>query len=300
MLLAVAKDFSRLDQVTVKTLVETPLPSLAGSPTKVESAAARDKAFDQLAASCDATLLIAPEFEGILLRLASRVSELGGRLLSPGPEFIAIASDKHETAIRLHAKGVNVPEGIVLMPGERSPDSFRYPAILKPIDGAGSIGVERWDQPGSTPTAAGAYRLEHFVEGTPVSVAVVCGPNKCVPLAPSSQRLDNQFAYEGGSLPLADDLQKRATSLALEAVEALPERVGYVGVDMVLGESKEGSGDKVIEINPRYTTSYVGLRAATRHNLAKLVLDLSNGEPVSQPEWERAVEFDATGEIRER
>src|SRR5437868_1955977 len=43
---------------------------------------------ERLAATADATIVIAPEFDGILLKTARRVAASGGRLLSPSPEFI--------------------------------------------------------------------------------------------------------------------------------------------------------------------------------------------------------------------
>jgi predicted ATP-grasp superfamily ATP-dependent carboligase len=44
----------------------------------------------------------------------------------------------------------------------------------------------------------------------------------------------------------------------------LPQPLGYLGVDLILGEDGNGAVDCVVEINPRLTTSYVGLQAAAR------------------------------------
>ena len=65
-------------------------------------------------------------------------------------------------------------------------------------------------------------------------------------------------------------------TLARRAVEALAGLRGYVGVDVVLGDN-----DQVIEINPRLTTSYVGLRALAETNLAEAMLRVVGGEEVS-------------------
>jgi predicted ATP-grasp superfamily ATP-dependent carboligase len=56
-------------------------------------------------------------------------------------------------------------------------------------------------------------------------------------------------------------------SLGMRALHCFPVLLGYVGVDAVLGMAVDGSGDRAIEINPRMTTSYVGLRALTDDNL---------------------------------
>ena len=96
-----------------------------------------------------------------------------------------------------------------------------------------------------------------FVPGMAASVAFLIGPGRCVPLAPAAQHLsdDGRFRYLGGSVPLTAELSERAIRAGRRAVEAIGGLRGYVGVDVVLGDT-----DQVIEINPRLTTSYVGLR----------------------------------------
>lgn len=301
MLQAVAEDFSLVSGTDVTTLIE---PSVAATPVtanivSVENAEQRDAAFDQLVRECDATILIAPEFEGILLRLATRARQLGGRLLSPGPEFIEIASDKHETATCLVTAGVATPRGLVVMPGERTTEYFDYPAVLKPIDGAGSMGVMRIEGPTVVPAESGAYRLEKLIDGQPVSMAILCGGPEPVPLALMSQKFASEadFTYLGGQTLTEPKMVERVMKLALSAIQAMPQAVGYVGIDIVLGEAVDGSDDHVIEINPRYTTSYVGLRAGTQRNLAELVLQLSNGDAATGPQFDGAVQFDTTGNV---
>ena len=70
-----------------------------------------DEELERLGAAADATILIAPEFDGILLKAARRVVAAGGRLMSPSPEFIRIAADKQRTCEMLQAAGVPVPDG---------------------------------------------------------------------------------------------------------------------------------------------------------------------------------------------
>lgn len=59
---------------------------------------------------------------------------------------------------------------------------------------------------------------------------------------------------------------------------------GYIGVDLILGHADDGSEDCVIEINPRVTTSYLGLSAACTTNLAEEMWRIAEGE-------QRCVEF---------
>ena len=111
----------------------------------------------------------------------------------------------------------------------------------------------------------------------------------------------NGPADEFHVLPLEPALARRANELAARAVAALPNPLGlgYVGFDLVLGDAPNGQDDVVIEINPRLTTSYVGLRALARENLAAAMLDAACGRAPRLSFADRQLEFDSDGTIRE-
>ncbi len=156
-----------------------------------------------------------------------------------------------------------MPTGRVLESDEPLPVDFPYPAVLKPIDGAGSQDTYFVRTPMEKPPAyAWRRRLERFVPGMAASAARLCGPAEGVGLAPCKQRIsdDGRLRYLGGELPLAAGFAERAEQLASRALAAMPRAIGFVGVDLVLGREPDGSEDYVIEVNPRLTTSYVGLR----------------------------------------
>jgi hypothetical protein len=230
---------------------------------------------------------------------AQLIEQLGGRLLSPGSDFIQIAADKHLTTEAMRRAGIPAPRGKVWSSDE-TVSAVSFPAVIKPIDGCGSQDVRRLNSVEQLEdAAAGRWRIEEYIAGTPASVSILCGPGGNWPLAACEQRLsdDGRFAYLGGRLPLAPDLDGRARRLAERAIEALPPTIGYVGVDLVLGDATDGSGDCIVEVNPRLTTSYVGLRAASNLNMARAMLAVARGdEPVlsfrSEP-----IEFTAAGDI---
>ena len=66
--------------------------------------------------------------------------------------------------------------------------------------------------------------------------------------------------------------------MACSAVNAIPGMKGYVGVDLVL------SNDSVwlIEINPRVTTSYIGLRQILSANLAEIIWNACTRETLPE------------------
>jgi len=266
----------------------------------VQSAAEHLDQFERLAAQADATLLIAPEFDGILLKAARRVVSCGGRLRSPSPEFIRLTADKHKTCVRLAAAGIQVPQGIVLEPEQKLPADFSYPAVLKPVDGAGSQDTLLVAGPHDEPAPyAWPRRLERYMPGMAASVAFLCGPAGRVPLLPCKQRIseDARLRYRGGELPLPASLGERAVGLADRALAALPAAQGYVGVDLVLGRDPDGAEDFVIEVNPRLTTSYVGLRAMAKTNLAEAMIRVAEGDTTPVEFLPRSLEFDVDGNV---
>lgn len=93
------------------------------------------------------------------------------------------------------------------------------------------------------------------------------------------------------------ELADRATDLAEQCLAALPPARGYVGIDVIVGREADGSEDVVIEVNPRLTTSYVGLRAMTQDNLAKTLVDVAIGESATIDFNEDAFEFLSDGTV---
>jgi predicted ATP-grasp superfamily ATP-dependent carboligase len=300
---ALAADLMRIPGARVTALRDPRVVQLSlhgGEIIDVQSSADHSQEFKRLAASADSTILIAPEFDGILLKAARRAVDYGARLYSPSPEFIRLAADKHATCKTLAAAGVPVPHGRLLEPEEKLPVDFSYPAVLKPVDGAGSQDMLLVAGPHDEPAPyAWPRRLERYMAGLAASVSVLCGAAGCVPLVPCKQRIseDGRMRYLGGELPLTAGMAERAITLALRALEVLLPTNGYVGVDLVLGREPDGGEDFVIEINPRLTTSYVGLRAAAKTNLAAAMLCVAEGDAAPVEFVDRALEFDAGGNV---
>ncbi len=305
MLTALVADFSKIDGTRVTLLRDIRLDDW-GLPEceviEVHSSSHRQDEIERLASQADHTLAIAPEYDDILLQTLRHAQQAGGRLLSASGEFVKLTADKDQTALHLTKAGVPVPEAVTLSSDEEKlPTDFIYPAVIKPVCGAGSqhtlLVSSPQDEPPPYPWPS---RLERYCPGMAASVAMLCGPTHRTPLPACRQNLstDGRFSYRGGSLIHEADLARRATLLADRAMEALPPALGYVGVDLVLGKATDGSEDFVIEVNPRITTSYVGLRAATDDNLAAALLENAAGR-VSSPRFHSdRLEFSADGMIR--
>jgi predicted ATP-grasp superfamily ATP-dependent carboligase len=233
-----------------------------------------------------ATVVVAPETSGVLASRVAAVRAAGGVVLGPSNAFILLAADKQATIDALAAAGIPVPAGRSLAADEAWPERFRLPAVRKARASTGCDGlvVVRPGAPLPSPAPV-ATRLEALIEGEAVGVSCLLGPRGVVPVAALGQRFSQgqSPAYLGGEPLGSDALQRRAEGLAVRTVEALLRRTGtaggggWVGVDMILGSRSDGLDDRVLEANPRVTTSFVGLAAAARKSLVRAIVDAAAG-----------------------
>lgn len=300
---ALGDDFARLPDSQVTLLRDVRVMNLSAPGCDligVDSPGGRDSLLRHHFAISDGVVLIAPETDHQLLTLTREAEAAGAILLSPPSSFVEAAADKRQALSQLRAAGVPVPEGVVLEPEDPLPADFTYPAVLKPIDGAGSedtyLVSSSTDSP---PPYAWPRLLEPYHAGMIVGVSVLTFAGGAVPLMPFEQRVssDGQLRYLGGRAPIAKGLAERARELALAAIDAMPPCVGYVGVDMVLGAAPTGADDVVLEVNPRLTTSYIGLRHAAGVNLAQAMVDCRQGNAPEAPFNGRAIEFTTDGMV---
>jgi predicted ATP-grasp superfamily ATP-dependent carboligase len=262
---------------------------------------------DGLIASADAVWLVAPETGGCLERLAARAESMGTTLLGPGAAAIRRASDKAGLPRRLARYGVPHPKTRVLRPGAdrgRAAREVGYPVVVKPTRGAGCQGVclardarelSRAVDMADRANGKGPLLLQRYVPGVAASVSLLADGKRAVALTVNGQwvRASRPFAYRGGTTPLDHPLVPRAVEAAIGACRALPGLRGYVGVDVVLTDSEA----VVIEVNPRLTTSYLGVRAALEGNVAALALAACAGALPVPPPARRHVRYTAAGRI---
>ncbi|MEI7861035.1 MAG: ATP-grasp domain-containing protein [Planctomycetota bacterium] len=316
MLLALVADAAKCHTLSLTVLLDaaapplfstgTPGPQLVMVPPGQEASL-----LCREAAAHDWTLIVAPETDGILARRVSTARASGGKVAISGREFLATASSKQATVLQLAAAGVPVPAGRLVAAGEPPPTGFHLPAVQKGVDGVGCDGFAVLaGQP--LPVAAYPRRVEAFVAGLPVGVSCLCGPRGITVLPPVLQHFSASTGFSGGSVPLPPDLVPRAEQLARRAVAALSrprssgqpgdgQAGGWVGVDMILAAAGDGSGDRVLEVNPRLTTSFVGLAQLSKKSLLAALLAAAGGE---EPQWapemarlERGLQFGVDGNV---
>lgn len=246
------------------------------------------------AAEADYSLIVAPEFDAILLQRLEWVLEAGGRLLGPGPQAVRLTGDKWQMYQHWRQRGVPTP---VTWLDDMTPPC-PGPYVSKWREGAGS---QEMRLSADFEPRGERFLWQRFHPGLPASVTFLAGRNgRLLPLLPGEQRLaaGGRFGYAGGMMPLPTDLADRAIRLGRRALADIPDLLGWVGVDLVLDENGDETNDVAIEVNARLTTSYLGLRALSRKNLITLMLALAQGEDV-QPAWKPGrVAFTPDGQVR--
>jgi len=278
---AIAADFASISEPpTVRVIVtlDSRLPADPG-PWTVERVAPGEatQRLRQLAPSADFTVLIAPETTGALAQLTRVLRDAGTRLLGSTAEAIELTGDKARLAAWLQGAGIDTPPTRTVIPAAGLPADADYPAVLKPVDGAGSLNTFLVADQNSVPLEANAMPaavLQPFISGAPMSASfLVGGDGAAYLIGIGAQRMairDRRFEYLGGTLPVSCPGALAQLEPAIASIAGLR---GFVGIDFLWELERRHA--TVLEINPRPTTSYVGLsRLLHPGTLARAWLDV--------------------------
>ncbi len=257
------------------------------------------------ARECDMAILIIPETDGLLTKGISLLRAAGINVLAPTGTAIGLTADKWATAKCLHQNNIAHPDtwslerrrtesadrqytrSRPLAAGRLDPVFSGFPSsgyLVKPRDGCGAAHIRRYDELEPALASMKPHEItQKYWAGRSASVLVIASAENArvsvlpavwqnLEVVPHSASHDSastsHFAYQGGSGPLASELQLRAHALTSRVLQALPGKIcGFVGIDLILGE--DANHDAVIEINSRLTTSYIGLRQMTDENLTR-------------------------------
>jgi len=293
MLSALVQDFDKVKNVETLTLLERSKNKL-GRHCQYTSHEEEPTHFKEMVERADQILLIAPECDGILAKRSRLVLDAGKPLLGSLPAAIELTGDKW--AMARHFADHQVPTPLPTEILGNGSDALPFPMVCKPRHGAGSQATYLVHDENELTYARAKARTElpsqdligqPFAPGVPASITFLIGPNQMLALVPGEQQLsrEGRFHYLGGRWPLPQPLAQRAQVLGRKAIGTVEGLFGLVGVDLVLGHVEDGSGDFVIEINPRPTTSYIGLRQLAEENLADLFLRVVGGEKETSVRW---------------
>lgn len=292
MLRALVGDLAALPGARVVTMCDhrIDLADLPAERRVVRDPGERRSAFAELVATSDALWPIAPETGGALEALSRAALAAGRILLNSRPDAVQLTASKRRTAAALAAADIAViPTYRLSEARPAAPGQW----VAKPDDGCGCEdtrlcddfdGAMRWIEARSQPER---YVLQPYVPGEAGSLCVLARDGAAWLLSVNRQRIvvrDGCFSFCGSVVNDFADGDGRYARLAARVAQAVPGLWGYFGVDLVLGER----GPIVVEVNPRLTTSYVGLGAALGCNPAALVLGLHARErPFAPPPFQR-------------
>ncbi len=280
MLQAMVHDVSSFADVVVPIDPRLGVEVDAAETVPIEAAIAPWAQWAAVAKNCDSALVVAPESDGVLAKGVAVLRAAGVDVVASSGDFLRVASDKLQTAKVLHDAGVAHPLYMAMSDRRFELELERYNRfVVKPRDGCGTQEINTYDSfDEAQAELTDDLILQEWRPGRSISISLIASGNHQVYLPAVGQNLDNKTCeYAGGCGPLNDDAQRRATSLASRAIAAMPPMArGFVGLDLLLADRP--SEDCVIEINPRLTTSYVGLRRMIKGNLAARLFQIETGQ----------------------
>ena len=240
-----------------------------------------------LIASSDAVWPIAPETDEILSKIAASVTAQDKTLLLSSPAAVALCSDKLATYQALAAAKI---AAVVTKPLLAVAD---YKAVIKPRDGVGCQGGFICDNQQQLSTAmadinAEDYLIQPYVAGQAVSLSCLFKDTQAWLLCCNQQQIvekNQQFNLQACKVNVANPQRSFYQQLIQQVAQAIPGLWGYIGIDLI----ESAQGPLILEVNPRLTTSYVGIQAATGLNVAQQVLTLLHDKPLLQHSRQQTV-----------
>jgi predicted ATP-grasp superfamily ATP-dependent carboligase len=241
---------------------------------------------ERLAPLCDLGLVIAPDhlLPGFTKILEDHTHNIGCSSL-----VAAVCADKVMTGRILTRHGVSVPG-----------KAASGPRVVKPVRGCGSRGVRLTGEPPGEDEFA-----QQYIEGEHLSVSLVASRNTgeaCLyysgmpPLLLAVNRQiievkDGAFHYLGGETPVEHPRGEEILAEARKTVTVLGCQ-GYAGVDMVVGDRVY-----VVDVNPRITTSLIGIAAVMEEEIAGILVGASKGRGPERVHLHGRVRFTKDGKV---
>ena len=264
----------------VRTLLDARLPAdtAPGIETRVVPPGGFDECLRDELRHSDAVWLTAPESGDELASLSERIEAAGCRVLGSTAQAVRATASKSACAHWLACHGVaSVPTVRDPRPWQALMPKLRG-VVAKPDDGVGCEWQRRFD----TPARAWAWGravlgrravYQPWLHGESLSLSLLCAQGRASLLGVNRQWVverDGWLRLQAVTVNARPDPDGSLQRLGAAIARALPGLWGHVGVDLVLVDASA----VVLEVNPRATLSYCGLREALQLNPARLLLEL--------------------------
>lgn len=301
---ALLKDLNELGQYDIVSMHDSRLPPAEMAlKSMLVSGDSFKSIFRQTIQEVDFVWLIAPETGGTLLELSeicyeAEQAENGPVFIGSGYDTMLIGTSKtlcFEALrdARINTLPVHAAEDLLL------PDYYQklisqepLSWVAKPEDGAGCEGIRLFSSLQllrdwlSEDEAHLDYLAQPYQSGISASMSLLCRNGKAYVLSCNQQHVvceNQQFKLTGITVNGMTAYRRGFETIARKIAQMLPDALGYIGVDMIV--NPQSHRIEVLEINPRLTTSYVGLRQALNTNPAKLILDCVLADQFLMPEF---------------
>ncbi|MFM8441781.1 MAG: ATP-grasp domain-containing protein [Methylococcus sp.] len=233
--------------------------------------------FSTLLDQVDAAWPVAPETDGILEELCRRIETRGRILFNTSARGVRLAASKLATLAILEQAHIPLVPTQAWSVDEDSPP-VAFPIVIKTDDGVACENttiIRNTDQWSAFRQQArpGDWIIQPLVSGETLSLCGLFRAGDGVLLSVNRQLMgehEQGFSLAGCQVNAIADESGHFAALIQAIARAIPDLWGYAGVDLIRTEH----GLQVLEINPRLTSSYAGLRAALNINPARLVIDL--------------------------
>ena len=243
-----------------------------------------------LSKSIDAAYVIAPETNETLQTILKIIKRSGIIALNCSISSIDEAYDKIRLYKFLKKRKMKTPKSINFTIFDKLSDiktsirkNFCYPILIKPSKGTNCEGISIVQNEQKLKKAILKIKnqtvikdvlAQEWIKGTNVSISLLSSGDKAVAISLNKQNIiianpDNLSEYIGGIVPFESPLKNKAFDLAEKIVESIKGLIGFIGIDLILTNNDV----VIIEINPRITTSYIGLRKVTNINLAQALIN---------------------------
>ena len=242
---------------------------------------------ERIAPTCDMGLVIAPDH---LLARYTQILEQHTNNIGCGFMTVALCANKVQTEKILRLHGVAVPA-----------EAREGKKVIKPVKGCGALGVRiSAGDPG-----AGEF-AQQYIEGDHFSVSIVANRvigDACLyfsgkpPLVLAVNRQyietgkDGSFHYLGGETPVHPSREAEIANVAKKVTEVLGCQ-GYCGIDVVVADKVY-----VVDVNPRITTSLIGIAACMEEEIADILVASSKGQGPDLVHLAGSARFDTSGKV---
>jgi predicted ATP-grasp superfamily ATP-dependent carboligase len=297
---ALLRQLVEMNQFEIVTLHDVRLTpsSLANHSVEVNSGQF-NHVFTETVATVDLVWLIAPETNGVLLELSELCyasHEKGALFLGCGFDSTLIGTSKTLCCealqqANIHTLLVYAGEDLMQDKYQVSGTQNIHQWVAKPEDGAGCEGVQIFDSLDDLKSWIAkderylTYLAQPYQAGVAASFSMLCRNGKAWLLSCNEQHIEHvgrHFKLTGITINGMSAYWQRFETIARKIAKMLPDALGYIGVDVIV-DTENDNKIYVIEINPRLTTSYVGLEQALDYNPAKLILDCVLNDKFSMP-----------------